>query len=569
MTERPPPGRTRGYALSEIPIVRRALRSRWPQFGLTAIMLAFFVLAIVAGLAGTPAGNRNFGIVFVWIVWWALLILLLVPFAGRMWCGVCPIPAPGEWLQRRALVQPRPGGKLYTLGLKWPRPLRNIWLQNAGFLGVALFSAVILTTPAATALVLLAFMIVAVGTSLAFERRTFCRYLCPVGGFIGLYSQVAPLELRVKDPAVCAGHKEKTCYTGSDDGYGCPWMVFPGSLTSNTYCGLCTECLRTCNRDNVAIFARRAGADLLQTSGRRLDEAYKGLIMLACAFIYSAVLLGPWGELKEAARAVGTPGWMAYTAAFLAINLVVVPGLFWIAVRAGRWLGGREGETSSSQIERLATQAPPAMAGATLPNFRVGAIASSLRAESGTVSAGRSEGIPPVEARGEIASSQTPLLATTVPSLGGALLATTAVNGSARVTARGTRPGRPAVRGMSASTSELFAGYAAVLVPLGLAAWVAFTLSFVLINFSYAWPALSDPLGWGWDLLGTASLPWTPYAPGLVPLLQVPVLLAGLASAIALALRTAGQHGQRPWGALPVAAFCTASTIGLLGLYLA
>ena len=97
------------YAISDVPIIKRMLRSRWLQWSLTALTLLFFVLAIIAGLVGTPAGNRNFGIVFVWIVWWALLILLLLPFAGRLWCGVCPIPAPGEWLQRRALVQPRPG----------------------------------------------------------------------------------------------------------------------------------------------------------------------------------------------------------------------------------------------------------------------------------------------------------------------------------------------------------------------------------------------------------------------------------------------------------------------------
>ena len=39
----------------------------------------------------------------------ALVILLLVPVGGRLWCTMCPIPAPGEWLQRRALVQPRAG----------------------------------------------------------------------------------------------------------------------------------------------------------------------------------------------------------------------------------------------------------------------------------------------------------------------------------------------------------------------------------------------------------------------------------------------------------------------------
>ena len=116
---------------------------------------------------------------------------------------------------------------------------------------------------------------------------------------------------------------------------------------------------------------------------------------------------------------------------------------------------------------------------------------------------------------------------------------------------------------------KLFSDYAAVLVPLGLTAWVAFSLSFVLINFSYAWSVLSDPLGWGWNLLGTAGLKWTPYIPGLVPYLQVPVLLIGLTAALALALRTARQHGQSPWAAAPVAIFCTAATLGLLGLYLA
>ncbi|MCX7670690.1 MAG: 4Fe-4S binding protein [Anaerolineae bacterium] len=448
------------YAISEIPFVKRLLRSRWPQWILTVLLLAGFVLAIIAGLFGTPAGNRNFGIVFVWIVWWALLILLLVPFAGRLWCSVCPIPAPGEWLQRRALVRPRPGGKLHTLGKKWARALRNIWLQNFGFLGVALFSTVILTTPRATAAVLLAFVLVAIATSLLCERRTFCRYLCPVGGFIGLYSQAAAIELRVKDPAICAGHKEKTCYTGSDAGYGCPWLLFPGGLTNSTYCGLCTECLKTCDRDNIAIFLRRPGTDLLQATGRKLDEAYKGLIMLACAFIYSAVLIGPWGTLKEVAAAVGSPGWFGYAAVFLALNLAVFPGLFWLAVRAG----------AGGQADR--------------------------------------------------------------PS------------------------------------SRLFADYAVVLVPLGLAAWAAFSLSFVLINLSYAWPALSDPLGWGWNLFGTADLPWTPYAAGLVPYLQTPVLLIGLVAAIGLALRTARQHGQPLRAALPVVLFCVAATLGLLGLYL-
>jgi hypothetical protein len=171
--------------------------------------------------------------------------------------------------------------------------------------------------------------------------------------------------------------------------------------------------------------------------------------------------------LKETARAIGTPGWFAYAGIFLALNLAILPGLFWLAVRGGQALDPK-----------------------------------GLQNPSGL-------------------------------------------------------------------TKKLFADYASVLVPLGLTAWVAFSLSFVLVNFSYAWSVLSDPLGWGWNLLGTAGLRWTPYVPGLVPYLQVPVLLIGLTAAIGLALRTARQHGQSPWAAVPVAVFCAAATVGLLELYLA
>jgi polyferredoxin len=178
-------------------------------------------------------GSRNFGIVFVWIVWWALLIVVLIPFAGRLWCAICPVPAPGEWLQRRGIVRRTPG-RLRTLRRRWPRRLKNMWLQNAGFLLVALFSAIILTRPAVSAWLLLGFTVVAVGLSVIYDNRVFCRYVCPVGGFIGLYAMMSPLELRVRDCQTCKEHTSKDCVTGNAQGYGCPWMVYPGAGATPT-----------------------------------------------------------------------------------------------------------------------------------------------------------------------------------------------------------------------------------------------------------------------------------------------------------------------------------------------
>ena len=62
--------------------------------------------------------------------------------------------------------------------------------------------------------------------------------------------------------------------------------------------------------------------------------------------------------------------------------------------------------------------------------------------------------------------------------------------------------GGPAARPVREGPSSNLA-YA--LVPLGLGAWIAFSLSFVFVNLSYLWPALSDPFGWGWNLFGTAG----------------------------------------------------------------
>ncbi len=401
--------------LTRNPFIKNALKSRYPQMAFFIVMLAGYIFAILAGLIGTPVGSHNFSIVFVWIAWWAILILVAVPFFGRGWCAVCPIPLPGEWLQRGAVLNP-PEKRPKWLNLRVPKMFRNIWLQNISFLLLALFSSVLLTTPNITGIVLAAMLFAAIGLSTVFERRAFCRYLCPVGGFIGLYSQTAPIELRIKDKQVCVTCEGKPCYNGSQAGYGCPWDVFPGGLTKNTYCGLCMECIRTCPHDNIAINLRPFSADLVKPS-TRMDEAFKAFIMLGSAMIYAGVLLGPWGAFKDAAYNVGTSAWFIYAVIFLSIIFVILPGFFTLGI--------------------LKTK------------------------------------------------SALPL-------------------------------------------KQRFASLATALIPLGLMFWVAFSLSFVLTNASYIIAALSDPLGLGWNLFGTANAVWQPMLTSILAPAQTLALVGGL-----------------------------------------
>jgi polyferredoxin len=154
-------------------------------------------------------------IIIVWLAWWTALKLAFIPLGGRSWCSVCPLPMPGEWLQRGGLVSP--SQRRLGLGLRWPRQLRGYWLQAGLFLAIGIFSAVTLTDARVTAWILLGLIGLAVGLSLIFENRAFCSNVCPIGGFTGMYSQMSPIELRVRDTAVCAAHGQKTCYEE------CPW----------------------------------------------------------------------------------------------------------------------------------------------------------------------------------------------------------------------------------------------------------------------------------------------------------------------------------------------------------
>ncbi len=422
------------------------LRSRWPQFLLCAITLAGFIFTILAGLLGSVVGSHNFAIIFVWIAWWSALKLVFIPFGGRSWCSICPIPMPSDWLRRGGILE---SGKGIGLGKRWPKSLHGYWLQAGGFLLVGLFGAVTLTSARVTAIVLLGIIVVSLVLSLIFERRSFCNYLCPIGGFTGLYAQAGPVELRIKDREVCINHAEKICYDN------CPWGQYPLTLKSSANCGLCMECLRVCPEDNIAVNLRSWGSDLGPKTGHRLDETFLGLVMLASVLVDAVVFLGPWGQLKLAAYAVGSLSWFTFAGAFLVIALAVLPGLYALVV----WASAKFSGLQITLRENLAQQGQ-------------------------------------------------------------------------------------------------------VLVPLGLMAWIAFTISFAFTKFSYVLPVISDPLGWGWNLIGMTNKAWVGQATSFSLLLEVAVLAVGLFWSSRVARQMVNSAKQ----SLPMIAFSAVFTVAMLWL---
>jgi hypothetical protein len=137
---------------------------------------------------------------------------------------------------------------------------------------------------------------------LFYERRSFCRYLCPIGGVIGLYSMTAPLELRAKDVAVCRADPDKECYRGGASSIGCPMFEFPQSMDRNNYCTFCADCVSGCSRDNLALGFRALGKDLWASGRRLLDESYLAVILVGLTLIVTAQMLTAWpGFISEIA----------------------------------------------------------------------------------------------------------------------------------------------------------------------------------------------------------------------------------------------------------------------------
>lgn len=316
---------------------------------LVTINLLFFVFIIITGITGTHNGAHNFSIVFVWIVWWFLLIAVLTPISARLWCMMCPLPLPGEWIRRRAVLGKKrevtdpAGGKR-----KWPKRLRNIWPQTFYFMGIASFSIIITTDPLVTGIFLFGGMIiVSLIVDTLFSGRYFCRYICPIGAFLSIYSMSGVLEVRSRDKKLCRRHVGKECMKGSVAGYACPWLIYPGGNKRNNYCGVCLECMKSCPYDNMTIRTRPPYQDVF-VKERHNDEAFKAIIMVNLAALYMIVLQGPYSWLRTWARLdAGFFPYVLYLTIFWGSSLLLLPGIFYGFSYLSRRFAGSSKPTKS------------------------------------------------------------------------------------------------------------------------------------------------------------------------------------------------------------------------------
>ncbi|MBI4590229.1 MAG: 4Fe-4S binding protein [Candidatus Rokubacteria bacterium] len=281
--------------LLEIPWLRRLLTSPALQPALQIPLLLLMGIVVYLGFFDVQDGGVNLATKLTWTIWWAGIIFTFL-LVGRVWCLACPFGALNEWTAR--LVAPL---------RRLPKPFRNLWWATGMFvlLTWADEQLGVVRSPVVTAWIVLFFAGLAVAVGLFYERRSFCRHLCPIGGLIGIYSMTAPVELRAKDRSVCAADRDKLCYRGGGTAVGCPMFEFAAAMDRNNYCNLCFQCVTDCRHDNLGLSLRAFGKDLWASGRRFLDESYLAVGLVGLTLIVTAQMLTAW------------PGWISALARWL------------------------------------------------------------------------------------------------------------------------------------------------------------------------------------------------------------------------------------------------------------
>jgi transcriptional regulator with AAA-type ATPase domain/NAD-dependent dihydropyrimidine dehydrogenase PreA subunit len=226
------------FNLLKLDQVRRVFQSKLFPLAPQLVTGFFIGLLICLGLFGTQVPDSNVSVILCWALWWPLLVLSWF-LVARGWCAVCPVGALSNFFSR-----------FCSLKLKAPRFLRNygIYLGASG-LGIIVWAeaaASMPISPKATAFLLLGITTCAIAFGLIYQRRVWCRYLCPLGRLSGALSRFSVLELRSNTNVCNNDCTTHGCYVGDGEQSGCPMYEGPFSLSSNQDCILCGNCVKIC-----------------------------------------------------------------------------------------------------------------------------------------------------------------------------------------------------------------------------------------------------------------------------------------------------------------------------------
>ena len=335
--------------LLNLPVIGRFLRWKHARTSMQSVLLAVSALILYDGFWGPQLASKNLAGVLPWVHWRGFVVLALL-IAGNLFCMACPFMLPRR-LAKKLLPANRP----------WPKIIRSKWLA----IGVLLlffwaYEAFDLwASPWLTAWVVLTYFVAAFAIDGIFQGAAFCKYVCPIGQFHFVHSMVSPLEVKVRQPAICGTCTTKDCIKGRygkkperrllrhsrESGNpssrkqqreaaipttsqtptlaarevptpaglqlvqtGCELWLFQERKVGNMDCTFCLDCIQACPYDNVGIQLRAPTSEFRRlrewhsgvgTLVNRTDVAALVIVLVFAAFVNAFGMVAPVYVLEQ------------------------------------------------------------------------------------------------------------------------------------------------------------------------------------------------------------------------------------------------------------------------------
>jgi polyferredoxin len=271
--------------------VKAFLRSRWYPGIFQWPAAAVFAIVVWQLLLGPDTAHDNLGTALVWVLWWPIIPLMFIA-VGRFWCAVCPFGKLSDLVQN-----------LVGVNRPVPRFLKQygIWIIDVQFILITWSDHIwgIVESPWGTGILLLLLTTAVIVSGAFFQRRTFCRYLCFLGGLAGNYTRSGAIALRANTDICNTCTARAVCYNGGPKAPACPMFEFPRTMDSSADCNLCANCVKNCPNDAITLTLRPPTRELWFIRNPRLEASALAVAIMGIVFIQNITMLNLWQTVLD------------------------------------------------------------------------------------------------------------------------------------------------------------------------------------------------------------------------------------------------------------------------------
>ncbi|HUW88365.1 MAG TPA: 4Fe-4S binding protein [Candidatus Paceibacterota bacterium] len=287
---------SRGVDLLKFRPVKAFMTSRYFPKIFQIPVAAVFGLIGYQLLAGPSSAHENPGTALMWVLWWPLIPIVFL-FLGRFWCAICPFATLSDFVQK-------------LVGVNRPVPAflkrYGIWIIDATFIAITWADHVfgIVSSPWGSGILLLLITFAVIVSGAFFQRRTFCRYLCFLGGLSGNYARTGMIALRANTDICETCSSKAACFNGTEKAPACPLFTFPRTMDSNSNCVLCANCIKNCPNDAITLTLRKPTKELWFIRSPKVEESFLAMAIMGIVLIQNITMLEVWDQILSSVHRI-------------------------------------------------------------------------------------------------------------------------------------------------------------------------------------------------------------------------------------------------------------------------